>query len=224
MFKLFVAVFLLLLPVSTVYAASYARDVEKCAKIMEENPAEVTVTYNFGEIKYDFSKSSKEIPLPQKGVEVNGVINGLTEFSPSVGLESILDVKALSEDRYCLYPKKVKVTIWYEPKVYIAKDLKKGSCRYELTMRHEQTHLQIAHQIILMSAQALKVQSPLILKRVGPQVSRQPMEAKMDLETIYQQRVNELGKVFASALEQKNKELDTEENYAKEDTLCKSAF
>lgn len=223
MIRLFVIVFSVLGFLPAVQAASYKQDVKKCTDIMNENPAEVEVIYNFGEVKYDFSKAEKEIPVPEYGKDDGGRIQGLTEFEPHFGVETITTASPLSEGRQCFYPKKVTAKIWYNPIVYIAKGLQKGSCRYNLTLRHEQTHLDIGHQIMLMFAQALKVQIPLILERVGPQVSRSGSEVMKQTGDTYNKQIVELNDVFVNALLQKNQEIDKKENYDREDQLCASA-
>lgn len=224
MFRLVLASFLLLLSAVDTYAASYKKDVERCAEIMDKNPAEVEIIYNFGEVKYDFSKTSKEIPLPDDATEDGGKLNGLTELSPHFGVETKPAAVPLSNNRYCIYPAKITAKIWYNPIMYIAKDLEKESCRHKITVRHEQTHLDIGHQILLMFAQALKVQIPLILERVGPQVSRQKTETMTQMGEMYNKKILELNGVFINALKQKNMELDTTENYRQEDMLCASTF
>ena len=223
MLKLLFSSFLLLISVSTVQAASYKKDVERCAAIMKENPAEVEVIYNFGELKYDFSKIGDDIPVPDYATDDGGTVNGLTELDPHFGVETVTTASPLSDGRQCFYPRKVTAKIWYKPTVYIAEGLKKSSCRFKVTMRHEQTHLDIGHQVLLMFAQALKVQIPIILDRVGPQVSRQKKETMKQTGDAYNKKIIELNSVFINALKQKNMELDTHENYSNEDKLCHSA-
>lgn len=47
----------------------------------------------------------------------------------------------------CTWPKQVNVTITYSPEIHISSDLRKGSCRYNEVMVHENTHIDISRKV-----------------------------------------------------------------------------
>lgn len=214
----------LLLPLSA-RAASYEYDLKKCREMMQETPPDVQIVYNFGELKYDFSKTDKEIRKVAESQKIKvplfGKMRGLTSLSPSIEIATEMGARMLPDGRYCVYPSIINIKTWYTPVVYIDKDIPKDSCKYKLTLRHEQTHLDIAHYVFLVFVQALKVQIPQIIQRVGPFVDSETEGVAEKKNQEYAGQIKGVFDVFVNALAQKNGEIDTKENYIREDNFCR---
>lgn len=77
--------------------------------------------------------------MPQDLVPV-----GLTKVRDGFDFNMTVGHIEISHGYSCLYPQEINAHLgYYVPTIYILKDLQKGTCLYEVALRHEKTHMQI---------------------------------------------------------------------------------
>ena len=107
---------------------------------------------------------------------------------------------------------------------YLSKDMDKNSCRYQVALRHEQTHQQI-------NAEALDYYLPLIQKQFVAAVKDFPfISASYDVnlklaqeqfKDKYLQGVNSLLEEMKNEINNEQSKLDNQSQYDYEQALCK---
>lgn len=221
-----VAAVLMMLP-AEVYAASLGYARKMCLKQMTENPPQVEIKYNYGDLKIDHEQSAEQLAEMMSELyplKVNHKMNGLTSLSPYAVVES--DIVRVGVGGYlCYYPQKVSVIMGYDPTVYIRNDLSENTCRYDVTMRHEQTHLDIGSLSLERFVQTLKTSIPDIIKSAG--VIVRPMtdktaadETSAALNNLYRQKVGVLFNTFVQDMIKQQIRIDSMESYEYEGSLC----
>jgi len=107
----------------------------------------VTVTSAPYRIAVDHSRSMAQLTEIGKPISPRAayVTLGLTAVEYSLAVRSGIQMRRVGPDRWCAYPVTVEVEYGLEDpvKVYIARELKRGSCRYRTTMDHEMDHVRI---------------------------------------------------------------------------------
>ena len=210
-------------------AASYEYSYKQCKDIMKQNPPEINIVYNYGDLVYDNSKNAEELVELFKEVEPNHEANniyGLTALSPHISMKTTVQYDNLNSGRYCFYPRTIDIKVWYEPKVYILNSLKIGSCRFNVTVRHEQTHLDFGHHALPIFAGIIKKELPQVINDVGPRVESDnnsdenlAMVAQY-LNQDYHKQIEVLFDEFKEGLDEQNALIDSVENYQEENLLC----
>ena len=191
---------------------------------------EVNVYTSYGKLTYDFSLNQMgitEIAMQKGHIESGVFANGL-----AVGtIEWEINVSAASTTGYnnqiCATPKVVNFYIGFKnPKIYISNDLKKGSCMYDLVLRHEQTHQQINIKLLEYFVPLFQQALNKISKEVPAVAIRKNSQAALSegskkITKLYSERITPLVNIFKKemAIEQGN--LDNSSNYAFENSLCR---
>lgn len=197
-----------------------------CSAIKVE--PEVHISTSYGKLAYDFSKNTQEITAisanlgrKERGLFASGLATIKIDKEYEVGVTS----EPLSGGGYCVYPSIINVFIGFsQPKIYISKELTPQSCRYNLVMRHEQTHQRI-------NKTTLDYFLP-IFKSTIFEMSRKIKPVKIknqeDLHRINEQISNDFAKdfekissVFQQELAVEQGKLDNRNNYSLEDDICK---
>lgn len=202
---------------------------DKCAEIYDENPPKVLITYNYGQLKYDNSKTKEELGEMYKQIssgQPSKSIHGLTYLEPNVTTKVSIDASILDKNTVCFYPQKIEIKVWYDPTVYIANSLKQGTCRFNTTVRHEQTHLDLGHHALYMFAKSLREAESEILSSTAPIVENMSSvdgdKIVKDITDSYHETVKIYFEKFKDNLDKYNYVIDTPENYADETKLCKA--
>ena len=201
----------------------------QCKKEARTNPPKIEVVYNYGELKIDHTHTAEELAEIMKKMypsapENNHKINGLTRLSPYISVESGVVEKQMGEN-LCYYPESVKLYIGYKPVVYIREDLPEGTCRYNVTMRHEQTHLDIGDLSMQQFLQKIQVIFPRIVKEAGVVIKSaddnvNAVDASTELNDLYHKRVSGRFDVFVSEMVNQQIRIDTTDSYDFEGSLC----
>ena len=199
---------------------------EKCMKSYKENPPKINITYNYGDLKFDNTKSVAELGeiyktiFPGKG---SSTIHGLTNLEPGVVTGVKTTVTFIDDERFCIYPEEINIKMSYNPTVYIANSLEPGSCRFNTTVRHEQTHLDLAHHALYVLADTLRDAEAEILASVSPIVT----DADFDVDKItkqltdaYHEKIKDYFDEYKKITEKYNGIIDSPENYMFETGLC----
>lgn len=123
---------------------------EECLAFIEK--PEIKLSSSYGKLRYNYEKDSEflrretEKIFKEQGVEMPKEFEpmGLTKIRDGLDLKMETATVGVSHGYQCIYPVSMDVFMgYYLPVIYIASDLAKGSCMYDVTVRHEQVHLAI---------------------------------------------------------------------------------
>lgn len=213
---------------SAATAATFGYSVQRCKDFMNTHPPQIDVVYSFGSLQLDNSRDAagiKEVYEQLYADKKERRFNGLTVMSPHTTVENTIGVELVNE-RLCYYPQRVTINVGYSPVVYISKDLTKNRCRFMLTVRHEQTHLDIGHLSLQNFARRLKEKFPEVVENIGPVVkSKNDKNLAADsvakeINEAYRVQLKVLFDDFVQKLMDENARIDTDENYDAEKRLC----
>lgn len=222
--KLFFILTVLLGTSLSVEAAAFNR----CAELKPQPRLSFYTSY--GKLEYDFSKDQMGITkvgmsygVIEKGIFANGLATGTVKWEVDVSSEG----REGRNGEICAYPVEIKFYLGFaDPKIYVSRDLRKGSCMYDLVLRHEQTHQQI-------NVKALEYFIPLFeqaLKKISQEIPAEPVGAmnrtalsrgSEKIAEAYSKRIEPLINVFKKELEIEQGKLDNASNYAFENSICR---
>lgn len=227
--KLCVIMFLALSVSLSANAAPSSFAKRQCQTLLRKNPPKITIAYNYGALKYDNKHTSAELAemleKMNRGVPSSEKkINGLTHLSPYMSVESNIIEKKIGE-YYCYYPQRVKLIVGYNPIVYIRNDLQENTCRYNVTLRHERTHLDIGDLSMQQFLRKMKLVFPRTVKSVGVVIKADGEDfdaenASSELNDAYHQRVSKQFNEFVENMVAEQDRIDTAESYDFSGTLC----
>lgn len=213
---------------SAAYAATFGYSAQQCKAKMRANPPQINIVYSFGSLRLDNTKDSTEIENILEQIDSKKpahFVNGLTLLSPYAQVENNVAAEIVG-GHLCYYPKQIQINIGYKPIVYISKNLLNNSCRFTLTIRHEQTHLDIGHLSLQKFVHRLKKEFSPIVTNIGP-IVKLPSEnsynadsAAKELNNEYHSQLKVLFDDFVQKLLEENSRIDTDENYEAERRLC----
>ena len=230
--KVFFALIFNLLFVCAVKADnSLAYYKQECLDIIEK--PKVSVKYSLGRLRYDFKKDRKFIEHEKKknaiynhvendeNIEIDGLTSIKNSFEVNVEAKQI----GVSDGYKCVYPEAIDVYLGYlAPVIYIANDLPKDSCRYNLALRHEKTHMQIYIEALLYILPQLKNRVNMGIEKIGVKVISGDSNVEFVAKEMYNEYVNYL-KTFVDKWKDEmfveQLKLDSYENYMIESRICK---
>lgn len=198
----------------------------RCEEMFLSSPVEIEINYDLGKMDYDTSKSTDEIAelysRHNNGKKAENTVNGLTVQNNYFRLTLDIENRTIRRGYRCYYPSKVTIDTGFKDSVvYLANSLKSGSCRFELTKRHEHTHLALGKAGLEAQVALLRKMLPPIIKKHGAIVSEESKDmAEHDLFSAYNNDISELRQMMADATAMQQEQLDTTENYRRETALC----
>ena len=200
----------------------------RCDDFFSSSPIDVEINYDYGELEYDTSKSTEEMAklfsAHNSGRIPENTVNGLTVQNGYFRLTLDIDNRTIRRGYKCYYPSKITVdTGFKDTTIYIANRLKSGSCRFELTKRHEQTHLALGKAGLDAQIALIRKMLPAIVKKHGAIVSEESKDVvEQELFDAYNNEINQLRQMMNDATNAEQQKLDTKENYIRETALCSS--
>lgn len=196
----------------------------------ENYPYELKIdfTTSYGNLVYDetLSKAELSIMAQKAGIFEQGVFAAGLAL---VNIDSEYELNTITQTMVgggrCLIPYQLNVHVGYSrPIIYLAKELEKGSCTYNLVLRHEQVHQQInkqaleyfipkIYQSIKKEAQSIK---PIY---ISPQSSedKAAKELTQHYHEIIMPKVNE----FRDQILAEQSKLDNQRQYQLEGDICR---
>lgn len=185
---------------------------------------------SYGQLIHDISTPKSTIQtiaaaqgnVPDKGYE----IGGLATLQPLYTIKvNDARLKYLDETATCVLPKEIEIYFGFsKPVIYIPKELPHDSCRFSLTMRHEQTHQRI-------NKLTLDYFLPLIKKTIIKTVYdvkaikvSSPEEAQQGLAVLiqyYNAKISAILEEYNKARNAEQMKLDNLTNYSNEWEICK---
>lgn len=194
--------------------------------MFSSTPVDIEINYNLGPIYYDNSKSSVEISklytTHNNGKIPENTVNGLTIQNGYLSATLDIENRTIRQGYKCYYPTKITINAGFtDSTVYISNKLRKGSCRYEQTERHEHTHLALGQAGFMAQIALLQKMLPSIIKKHGPIVSEKGQNmVEKQLFNDYNKDILELHQMITEITAAEQQKLDTTENYMRETALC----
>ena len=229
--KVFFALILGLAGINSAQGADETeRYVEECLSIITRPTVKVTSSY--GKLKYNFDKDRAYLrretekkyhgsgwKMPDELVPV-----GLTKVRDGFDFNVIVGQVEISHGYSCLYPKEIDAHLgYYIPMIYIAKDLPKDSCLYEVSLRHEKTHMQVYIDALDYFLPEFKETTTGLFDKIGVRVvgaGESVDAAARELNDAYLNEMKVKVERWRKEVEQEQMHFDTLENYILESKLC----
>ncbi|MBQ7304371.1 MAG: hypothetical protein IJW75_05620, partial [Alphaproteobacteria bacterium] len=180
---------------------------------------EVEINFSANKIKYSHKHSIKELTRRNKGFAAEGL--AIHRVGRSIDFD--VEVRNPKGFLFCAYPTNIKLNLTLGQEILIAKEVKKGTCRYANVVRHEQTHAQIArtaveHYLPIIGKRFIEfVRKNAIAGRTSP---IDHWRARAELHEKYYDIIDLLIKELYKKIDKENAKLDNDENYRYEYKLC----
>ena len=229
--KIFFALILSFFFVNPVFADSaiekYKAD---CLKFI--NPPTVLLESSYGKLRYNYSKDMKylgrataeKLSSFQKSTKNEFKIMGLTKVRDIFNYETSFMVFSLNKNYSCIYPEKIKVRLGYNmPTIYIANNLKKDTCLYDLTVRHENTHMQIYIDALDYFLPIFKEYLNNQFRLIGIDIVAKNGDIQESIKKLnekYLAGAQEKVNAWRNEVETEELKLDTPEHYLMESMIC----
>ena len=197
-----------------------------CSQIKSIPSVEFSTSY--GKLRYDKSKNNLEITniakqygIKEKGLFAAGLATINVNFEVSVNTLG----KIYGPKNICVVPTNINIYIGFsDPVIYLSKNLRPGSCKYNVVLRHEQTHQQINKNALEYFLPLFQEAIYKIIPTVSPinvEDSNAIDQATTQLTQIYNQKITPLIEVFKAELLSEQGKLDNLDNYQHEEEICK---
>lgn len=207
--------------------ASAASDKKDVCSSIKVNP-EIVFTTSYGKLKYDFSYNQqglttlgKKYGILEKGLFASGLAVVGVNWEISVNTIS----RVVNDYDICVVPTSVTVFIGYQdPTIFIANQLRAGTCEYNVVVRHEQTHHQINKAALEYFIPKLKEAITAIAQNIKPyhiDSASKIDDATTKLTDAYITEIEPLVYNFKTELMHEQGKLDNHTNYKLEGDLCR---
>ena len=198
----------------------------RCDDLFRSLPVEIEINYDLGKMEYDTTKSNNELAelfsTHNGGRQPENIVNGLTVQNSYFRLTLDIENRMIRRGYKCYYPSKITIdTGFKDTTIYLSNRLKSGTCRFELTKRHEHTHLALGKAGLEAQIAVLRKMLPSVIKKNGTVVSEESKDmVEQELFDAYNKEINELRQMIADITAKEQQKLDTKENYIRETKLC----
>jgi len=209
------------------YQTNGKLDYKKACESVKPNPKIVFYT-SYGKLTYNTQYNQKNLTTLSKNngiVEEGDLASGLALVD--IASEYLLSTSCrnMTSGGYCIIPQELSVYIGFtNPVIYLANDLKPGTCLYNLVIRHEQVHQQI-------NVNALEFFIPIIYKRIKQIVAQmKPMYVTSKSKTkagtdqmtaFYAKQIDRLVEEFKQEILAEQRKLDNRQHYQYESEVCR---
>lgn len=193
----------------------------------------VDIYGSYGNLRYSYDKDSdyltqeqeKKVKMYSAGdAAIELKVLGLTKMQDTVDFKAEFTQLALNKGYTCLYPENIQVSIdYYLPTIYIASELQKGTCLYDITLRHERTHAQIYIEALDYFLPRLKKYADALFDNIGVKVitkGESVDDAMAELSKSYHDAVQKRIDAWYKAVEKEQLKMDTIEQYKLESRIC----
>lgn len=209
---------------------SMAKYKEECLRYISS--PKVVLQSSYGKLRYNYSKdmeylgkaTAKKLEALHKSTQSEFKIMGLTKVRDVFDYETTFSIFPLNNSYSCIYPENIKVRLAYNmPTIYIANNLKKDTCLYDLTMRHENTHMHIYIDAMDYFLPIFKKYLDGQFKEIGIEiVSRKEnvQETIKKLNEKYLKGAQQKVDAWRQEIEDEELKLDTPEHYLMESMIC----
>ncbi len=196
-----------------------------CAEVAV-NP-KITLYSSFGKLKTDTSKNTDQLTeLSEKLhlLDKDYKTPGLTTIKINFNIETQTFGFLSKNKKICVIPKEVTIFLAIDsPTIYISRDLRKNSCKYNLTSYHELTHHLINIKTFEYYLPLFKIAAEKIIKETKPLTisdKNQINKVSFELSKQYNKKLSPLVKYINKEMLNQQKFLDNEQNYKYESEIC----
>ena len=131
----------------------------------------------------------------------------------------------MNNDSACIIPQELSVYIGFQnPVIYLANDLTKDSCLYNLVVRHEQVHQQINVNALEYFIPIIYDRIKIIVQNMRPMYITSKHKIKSgtnELTIFYAEQINKLVEEFKQEILLEQRKLDNRKQYTLESDICK---
>lgn len=205
---------------------------QECLDFISRPKVEVYGAY--GNLRYNYDKDSQYLTQEQAkkvkeysldDAQIEQKVLGLTRMQDTVDFKTVFTQLVLNRGYICLYPESIQVSIdYYLPTIYIAKELEKGTCLYDITLRHERTHAQIYIEALDYFLPQLKKYADALFDNIGIKIiakGESVDNAMSDLSKSYHDAVQKKIDSWYKSVEKEQLKMDTIEQYRLESRICR---
>lgn len=153
-----------------------------------------------------------------------GQILGLGGGKTETRLQTVFEVLPVGQDQYCVIMHEAHGTFVTSPEVHVASNFEQGSCEYSEVLLHEQKHIKALRDFHLKHEKNMRKQLKKIARTV-PKIEPVPKggieAAQSGLNTYVQSELDRYFKRIVQELLEKQKEIDSPEEYARVASKCR---
>jgi len=215
---------------STMADESMVKYKEDCLKYVSS--PKVTLESSYGKLRYVHTKSmeylgratAEKLESLHKNTQKEFKIMGLTKVRDVFDYETTFGLQPLNRKYLCVYPETIKVRLAYNmPTIYIANNLEKGTCLYNLTERHENTHMHIYIDALDYFLPNFKKYLDQQFKEIGVEIVSNQEDAKEIIKNLneeYLKGARAKVEEWRQEVEAEELKLDAPEHYLMESLIC----
>jgi len=184
----------------------------------------VNIVTVFSEPKYDFDKNMAAIQsiASDRGHSLpEGIALGVARYEPVLNFNVPTVVEDMPLGITCAYIKHVDVAFGYEDlTVLIAHEVPQGSCGFEEILKHEQKHVEVAHELLHKYAPIISEKLAEHLKVYGMSQASNPDYAQQYLSDKLHDAVGDIVMQMENENIERQQQIDTPAEYERLGTVC----
>ena len=203
---------------------------QECLKYVHKPTVSISTSY--GDLQYDHSKSRRQLTRLHlnmyKSRKLGGnLLNGLSTFEHAININAKIRKETIPTGITCVYPKEVNLHFGAgeNPIIYIARDYEKGTCMYNVVLRHEQTHQQINQSVLEYYLPEVQDKFIDVVKNnviASRSYNINITTAQEELQKKYLEVLNPILEDVKTKTEAEQAKLDSDENYDYEASICQN--
>lgn len=183
---------------------------------------------SYGKLEYNTNYSRDQLSQLGKNFgifEEGDLASGLALVDVASEYELSTSSRTMINKAACIVPQELSVYIGFQnPVIYLANDLKKYSCLYNLVVRHEQVHQQINVNALEYFIPIIYDRIKLIVNNMRPMYVSSQQKIKSgtnDMTVFYAEQINNLVEEFKQEILLEQRKLDNRKQYNLESDICK---
>jgi hypothetical protein len=175
----------------------------------------------------DRSKSAAELTNlmgPNESLELSGFVTlGVTSVDYSTSVKSSVQIKKSRFGNWCAYPVNIVVNHGFSKPltVYIANELREGTCKYDKTHEHEFRHVRYHEEGIWRASIEIDKAITATVRSGFPVSGNSSVEVSDAVTELISKAVSEAVKDVAASVRASNDAMDTPDAYRIFSNLCK---
>ncbi|MDX1922088.1 MAG: hypothetical protein SFW65_03035 [Alphaproteobacteria bacterium] len=191
-------------------------------------PTEVDVKVQYDEVDYDYTTPMLKIRDLSEGGKGKDSLH--SEAWP-VGLSTgemyfrvnsdIMKMRAGYSQTTCGQIKSIQVEFGFKDnKIYVAKEFPKRSCPFKVVLAHEEKHKAVDRALLEDHSEKIRIAMRDIAKKIGVVQSASAVVVEDQINSVLNQEVNKLMRGVEDDLKERQKEVDTKEEYQRVTDSC----
>lgn len=191
----------------------------------------VRIIWGSESIQYDFTKSQAQMNRMQNdttspyGRDVETHVGGL--MRGGVSIKSQVQVSTLTYPRsrqVCQWIDNVEVNVTIDPKIYIAREHKRGTCRHNAIMEHEMKHIQVDRDIVKRAVPMIRQRLEKAVRDVGivgPKDARDQNKYQRKINQYIADEIADINEIINIERRKRQQAVDTLEEYERVANMCR---